>query len=121
MFTRADKILISLLILLFVFGFIFIRHYTKKANIVLVEVNGEEVMRTKLSKDRRFSVDGLIGKTEIEISNNRVRVVDSPCNKKLCVRSGWIWRPYETIVCLPNRVTISLISQSRSDIDSVTR
>ena len=81
MLTRGDKILISLLILLSALGFIFIRHYTKEADIVLVEVNGQEVIRTKLSKDSRFSVDGHIGKTEIEISDNRVRIVYAPCNK----------------------------------------
>jgi len=37
-------------------------------------------------------------------------MVDSACPDKLCVRSGWISRPKESIVCLPNRVVIEIKS-----------
>jgi len=88
---------------------------------VVVQVDGEEVMRASLGEDQRFSVDGPLGSTEIEIEDNRVRVADSPCRKKICVDTDWIDKPYQTIVCAPNRVVIRLISSNgEEELDGIT-
>jgi len=123
MFTSYDKILITSTVILSAISLIAIRYYyTGKADEVLIQVNGKEVIRAKLDTDSIFSVDGAIGKSEIEIKDRRVRMVSSPCDKKICIQSGWINQPYETIVCIPNRVTISLSSNNDKDmIDGVTR
>jgi hypothetical protein len=120
MFTLGDKILISFFILLAFIGFIFIKFFSKNADIVIVQVSGKEVFRTDLGKNSRFLIDGFIGKTEIEIKDHRVRILDSPCNKKLCVHDGWMEKPYEMIICMPNRVTVSLYSR-KNPIDAITR
>lgn len=122
MLTFWDRVLISFFILLAIIGLVLIKYYPKKADIVSIQSNGKEILRVPLNKDNRLSVDGLIGKTEIEIKDRRVRITDSPCDRKICVHSQWIEKPYETIACVPNRVVISLISQSKNDsVDAVTR
>jgi hypothetical protein len=88
---------------------------------VVVQVDGEEVIRASLNEDEHFSVDGPLGSTEIEIKDNRVRVVDSPCRRKICVDTDWIDKPYQTIICVPNRVVIRLISNKGEDkLDGIT-
>ena len=123
MLTYYDKILITSTVILSVISLIIIRYYyTGKADEVLVQVNGKEVIRAKLDTDSIFSVDGVIGKSEIEIKDRRVRMVSSPCDKKICIQSCWINQPYETIVCIPNRIAISLVSNNDKDIiDGLTR
>ena len=123
MLTLYDKILIASTVVLAIICLIVIRYYyAGKADEVLIQVNGKELIRAKLDSDSYFSVDGTIGKTEIEIKDRRVRIVSSPCDKKICVQKGWIDQSYETIVCIPNRVAISLVSSSSRDtIDGVTR
>ncbi|MBN2026770.1 MAG: NusG domain II-containing protein [Actinobacteria bacterium] len=78
---------------------------------VRVTANGEEVLVRPLGGDyEELTVRGFAGESCLEISGGRVRMIDSACPDKLCVRSGWISRPGEIIVCLPNRVVIEITS-----------
>jgi hypothetical protein len=98
-----------------------VRYMAGGTDTVVVQVDGKEVIRASLNEDQRFSVDGPLGSTEIEIRDNRVRVVDSPCRKKICVNTNWIDKPYQTIVCAPNRVVIRLLSSRDEDeFDGIT-
>lgn len=44
----------------------------------------------------------------LEVRYGRVRIAKANCPRKLCQHSGWISRPGETIVCLPNRLLIEI-------------
>ena len=78
---------------------------------VSVSANGEEVLVRPLGEDTfELTIPGYAGDSYLEISDGRVRMVDSACPDKLCVRTGWISRPGESIVCLPNRVVIEVKS-----------
>ncbi len=73
--------------------------------------DGRQVAELDLPQGHRsLSVDGYQGKSFLEIEGGRVRMVDSACPDKLCVRTGWISRPGESIVCLPNRVVVEVVS-----------
>ncbi|MCR4401297.1 MAG: NusG domain II-containing protein [Firmicutes bacterium] len=51
----------------------------------------------------------------VEITEDgRARVLDSDCPDRVCVRTGWIDQPGETIVCLPNRVVVKIQGGTRS-------
>ncbi|MBC7248501.1 MAG: NusG domain II-containing protein [Actinobacteria bacterium] len=74
-----------------------------------VSANGKEVARVSLREgDRSLTVEGFQGRSTLEVRGGRVRMVDSACPDKLCVHTGWISRPGESIVCLPNRVVIEI-------------
>jgi len=76
---------------------------------IRVTANGEEVLVRPLGEDyEELTVRGFEGDSYLEISGGRVRMIDSACPDKLCVKSGWISRPGESIVCLPNRVVIEI-------------
>ena len=86
-----------------------------------ISVNGKEVRVVALAGEtRKLAIDGYQGKSYVEISGGRVRMEDSACPDKLCVKSGWISRPGESIVCLPNRVVIEVRS-GEGGPDAVTR
>jgi hypothetical protein len=77
---------------------------------VRVIVNGKEARVLPLDADKTFTIDGFQGQSQVEISGSQVRMVDSACPDKLCVRAGWISRPGESIICLPNRVVLEIMS-----------
>ncbi|MGQ9474538.1 MAG: NusG domain II-containing protein [Actinomycetota bacterium] len=78
---------------------------------IRVLADGKKVMELDLPQEKRsLEVDGYQGKSRLEIEGGRVRMVDSACPDKLCVRTGWISRPGESIVCLPNRVVVEVVS-----------
>lgn len=75
-----------------------------------VSANGKEVARISLREgDRSLTVNGFQGESRLEVKDGRVRMLDSACPDKLCVRTGWIARLGESIVCLPNRVVIEIV------------
>ena len=63
-------------------------------------------------------IEGPIGKTEVIIDSGKVRISKSPCTKKYCLHLGWINKLNQTIVCVPNQISISIIG-ARTDYDSL--
>jgi hypothetical protein len=104
--TIADKILLSVLILLSFSGIIFIKEVLPKGRSVQIEVNGNLVYVLPIDKGRTVSVEGPEGRTVVEIKNHRVRVTESPCHNKLCIKQGW--SESGAIVCLPNKVVVTI-------------
>ena len=51
-----------------------------------------------------YDVQGAIGTTTFEIKNGKVRIEDSACPNKDCIRQGFDG----TLVCLPNDVIITI-------------
>lgn len=77
----------------------------------VVSVNGKEAESLPLGVDvEEMPVVGYRGMSYIQVRGGRVRMLDSACPDKLCVHSGWISRPGESLVCLPNRVVIEIRS-----------
>ncbi len=59
-----------------------------------------------LSVDATATFEGPVGKTSIEIKDERVHVHDSDCRNKVFIAAGWISRPGQWIICLHNDVFI---------------
>ena len=58
----------------------------------------------------------------LEAEQGRIRVAESSCPGRDCVHTGWIDAPGEQIICLPNRLIISLIGEhdaSTEDFDVI--
>jgi len=102
----ADRVLLSLLILLSLSGVIFVKEVLPEAGNVQIEVNGHPVYMLSIDEDRIVSVKGPEGETIVEIKDRKVRIAQSPCLNKLCMKKGWI--EHGALVCLPNRVVITI-------------
>jgi hypothetical protein len=109
--TGADRILFLLLLSVSLAGIFFIKDIMPQSKSVLVEVNGKPVYILPLDKNRILSVEGPAGNTTIEIKDHAVRITDSPCSNKLCIKQGWIHSG--SIVCLPNRVVVTVGNKDR--------
>jgi hypothetical protein len=117
--TRADKILIGCLFALNIFLFAQVDLGNRVGSWVVIEVDHKEVERLPLSQNRIVHVTGPIGETEVEIKNGKARVIKSPCNKKLCIKSGYIQYADRFAACLPNRVVVRVLGGAHRGIDAV--
>lgn len=106
--TFADGLLLLLLIGLSLYSFVFIREALPQGSTARIEVEGRPVYSLPLNQDKTVSVAGPLGTTVVEIRGGHVRVADSPCRNGLCKHQGWTSRG--AIVCLPNRVVITVTS-----------
>jgi hypothetical protein len=94
--------------------------FLPQKNIVSIEVDSKPAYLLPLDENNIFMVQGLLGKTVIEIKDKMVRVTESPCQNKLCIKQGWIKNG--NILCIPNRVMVSAGTKrhDRATSDAIT-
>lgn len=89
------------------------------ATRAVVRAGGKVVLETPLNRPQRVSVPGPLGTTVIEIEDGRVRIAADPGPRQYCVRQGWLARPGDQALCLPNRVSVQVLGAARA-YDSLT-
>jgi len=93
----------------------------REAEQAVITVDGKVFRTVRLGGYERIYVPGTGGYDIVEIDGRRVRVVDADCPDKLCIKTGWISRPPEQIVCLPNRVVVKITGGQAADVDAIVR
>ena len=77
-----------------------------EGSFVSVMLQNDEIARYSLSNDGIYAING--GTNTIEIKDGKVRMLEAQCPNHLCVHQGWISLEGQSIVCLPNKVTVSV-------------
>jgi len=75
--------------------------------------NNKILATYSLNQEITKEINGTKGKTKIIINNGKVRFSSSPCPKKYCIHQGWINKANQTIVCIPNQISISIVGAKR--------
>ena len=103
---RRDAIFIaSLLILAIVLYFIFIYGKTE-GGFAVVTVDGVRAEKIPLSMNGTYSLNG--GTNILLIENGTARMAEADCPDHICVDTGEIRYEGQMIVCLPNRVVVTI-------------
>ncbi len=120
---KGDKLLFFFLTIILVITLLqFIRPNTTYKTIV-IRADGHIVKKIPLStsKNEEFALKSEEGHLTVQIQNGKVRVKSSTCKDKLCVKQGWINKSGESIVCLPNRISISIIGEKdKNGVNTIT-
>jgi len=127
MLTKGDKILFFCIILLSLIIFVAFQVYgfADGKTYVLIEANGKLYQKVSLGKDGpnlTIHVPVATGENIVEIDRDRVKMLYAQCPDQDCIRQGWISRPGQIIVCLPNKMVIKIQSDKyvSGDVDEVT-
>ncbi|MDD4569375.1 MAG: NusG domain II-containing protein [Tepidanaerobacteraceae bacterium] len=128
MITRGDKTLIIfiLLVALFIFVGFQVYGFTGGRTYAIIEVDGNPYQKVSLGEDGpqlKINVPVPYGENVVEIDRDKVRMFYADCPDGDCVRQGWISRPGQIIVCLPNRMVIKIESDDKltqKDVDAVS-
>ena len=121
--TRADKTLIIsvLLIGLVMYFMLPLLNDTglQKTNAVIKQ-EGQIVKIVPLADNEssRFTLQGKNGPFTVETQGKSIRIVESTCPDKFCVKRGWISSPGESIICVPYEVIIYF--DTESPVDAIT-
>ena len=89
------------------------------ARIVLDNVLVEEIDLNALTGPVTLDVPGARYPITVEADAGRVRIAHSDCPSQDCVHTGWVSRPGGQIVCLPNRLVISVVGSGGAVVDAV--
>ena len=55
------------------------------------------------------------------IENGKVKMKEADCPDQICVHHRAISKNRETIVCLPNKVVVEIVSSEESELDSIAK
>ena len=115
---RLDIIVIAS-ILLATLSLLLILNLTKKEGaLAVVEIDGQVVAEYPLYKEGVFSLNG--GTNVLVVEGGTAYLNYSSCPDHTCENIGKIRYVGETIVCLPNKVTITIIGDAEDGVDLVS-
>lgn len=77
----------------------------------LVTKDNKELIRLPLDTDATYPIEGTNSEYNLlHIENGSAYITDASCPDKICEKKGHISHTGEMIVCLPNKVVISIIN-----------
>ena len=120
---RNDIILISVIIVLAALIFFLINCFSSNGNKVVIEQDAKQIATLDINKNQEYNIydkDGNICNTVV-ISGGQASMIYANCKDKICVNHNEISKNNESIICLPNKVIVTVISDKGSDVDEVAR
>ncbi|MDO4333477.1 MAG: NusG domain II-containing protein [Eubacteriales bacterium] len=118
--TKADVILIFgvfVLSVLLAAGFFWYGRGT--ASVVVIEQDGREIMRLPLQENTvRIPCEN--GYNIVMVTERGVSVKEADCPDRICVRQGEITGGGQSIVCLPHKLVVRLVSEDGEELDAMT-
>lgn len=85
----------------------------KEATSVVVTVDGEEYKTLPLDEDTELKIEEGHGYYNIlQIKDRKVKIVEANCKNQVCVKSKAISKSGESIVCLPHKLIVKIVSDS---------
>lgn len=115
---RWDKIIISLLLVISFVPYFFLKVLMPNSYNVTyakITISGElykEIPLTGQVKPKEFIVDTGYGMNKVLIENEAITITEADCPDAICIRTGFISKPKESITCLPHRLHIEVIGKS---------
>ncbi len=103
--TRADYVVIGGVVLLLPWLYLTFWGNHSQGMLVQINVANGESFTLPLDQDKRIDVQGVIGRSTIEIQDRQIRFIESPCQNKQCVHTGWLGSDGEMAACLPNGIS----------------
>ncbi len=118
MFKKAD-ILLAFLLLLLGFGLLaLLQGFSVPGNSVAVTVDGKLQGIYDLSENRVVQIDSANGHNTMEIRDGQVSMTEADCPNGDCMEFGSIRHTNQVIVCLPNKVVLTI--RGSDELDSIS-
>ena len=114
---KRDFILIGAILAVILIVFAVMQLTKEEGAYVVVRVDGQEVAKYSLSENGEYELNG--GTNILRIEDGKAYLTDADCPDHLCVNQGKISKSGETITCLPNRLTVTVYSADKSDVELV--
>ena len=115
---KGDFLILGFIIFVFFINVISLSCVGEYDNLkCIVKVDGKVFKEIKLSPDYNnyVEINSTFGYNKISIEGNKVKIVKSNCEDKLCVSEGAISKPLQSLVCLPSRLIVYIEGDSELD------
>ena len=113
---KKDFILIFIILLIVVVSF-GINHFTnaKSGKQIEIYVDNELYKTYDIDDEDKIKIESEEGYNVVKIHNHGAQITEASCPDKVCIHEGFITKPSESIVCLPNKVHIKIITDDTNN------
>ena len=73
---------------------------------------GDARYELALDEDGLFRFDGI--DAEFEVKNGKIRLTEASCPDKICEKTGYIGSSGQSIICVPNKITVAVVGSDDS-------
>lgn len=101
---KGDIIIIISVALALVISIAGLIIFSKQGSTVTIKQNNEIVYSESIGKDNTVTLDG----NTVIIEDGFVYMLNASCKNQVCVNTGKISKKGESIICLPNKVTVEI-------------
>lgn len=118
---RLDIIVIAAILLASLALLLVMTLNKEEGSVVVVEIDGATVATYSLDRDGEYSLNG--GTNVLVIEDGKAYLNYSNCPDHTCENTGKVSHVGETIVCLPNKITVTVVGDVAIDdgyVDFVT-
>lgn len=106
MARKKEITAVLILLVLSVLGLLLLRIFSPEGAYVSVTVNGQETERISLSSDGVYELNG--GSNVLIIEDGCAYMREASCPDGLCIKQGRIHLNGQSLVCLPNRLVVTV-------------
>lgn len=108
--TRGDRaLLLTALLLLCLLFWIYWGQGGLSAQAAIY-VGGRFWSKVDLYQPQQLEIKGKLGVSRLQIEDGKIRFISSPCSTQQCVHQGWIHVGGESVTCLPNGISVQVLS-----------
>lgn len=89
-----------------------------KGSYITITVEGKEYGTYSLQEDQTIPVGKPVMNTVV-IENGKAMMLEAGCPDQLCVKQKAISYDKESLICLPNKVVVTVTSEMQGELDAV--
>lgn len=123
--TRTWIILIGCILILSCVAIFYTTYMQESGSIAYIYQDGTCIYTIDLSKATEretIVITGANGTNTILIEDRQICISEATCPDQVCVSHGWLIHHASPIVCLPNKIVITLEKESNeNEIDGVVK
>lgn len=121
LFSPCDLLIIIAVVLTALCSVLFMIFQGSTENpVACIKINGEVYKELPLDQTQDVALENGGFHASVHIENGEVYFAFSECPDKLCVNQGSISKNGESIVCLPGRFSVTILSSgNQDDVDAV--
>ena len=115
---RLDIIVIASILLVSLIALLIVTLNKKEGSVVVVEIDGIKVSEYSVFLNGEYSLNG--GTNILVIENGVAYLNYSSCPDHTCEKTGKIKYVGQSIICLPNKVSITIKGDTEGGVDLVS-
>jgi len=125
-FKILDKVIIVVLLILsfLPLGIFMVVKGDKKSGDIIINIDNKIVKKVPLNQSSEsitYQIDFNNNTGYIEVKDGKVRMLEMSkeiCPNSICSDTGWIDKIYQSIVCLPNNIIVTIEGVEEEAIDA---